>query len=72
MGRKNDQSIHAIYSGDNFLDLGTLEELSERFNMKRKTLQWLKSPTAHKRMTGERNGMIVIEIEDDEGEINEC
>ena len=71
MKRSLDQSCHAVYRGDEFVDLGTLEELSQRLNMTRKFLQWLKSPTAHKRINGDRNGLIVIKIEEDEGEVYE-
>jgi hypothetical protein len=70
--RKPDQSCHAIYQGDTFIDLGTLEELSEKLNISKKNLQWYKTPAAKKRISGERNGYIVIKIEDDEGDEYEC
>ncbi len=69
--RKQDQSVYAIYKGDEFLDLGTLEELSNKFGISRKSLQWMKSPIAMKRFNGSKNGLIVIKIDDD-GEDYEC
>lgn len=68
--RKIDQSCYAIYRGDEFVDLGTLDYLSKILNISRKTLQWLKSPTAMKRFDGSRNGLIVIKVDD--GDNYEC
>ena len=57
--------IYAIYKGDEFIDVGTSSELSERMNIKKQTLLFLATPTSRKRNKGNR--MIVIKFtEEDE------
>lgn len=66
--RELDQSCYALYRGDEFLDLGTLEYLSKTFGFTRKTLHFYKSPTYKKRIRS--TSTIVIKI-DNGGEIYE-
>ena len=65
-GRKPDEGVYALYKGDEFLDLGTLEELAIRFNMKRKSMQWLKTPSAQNRVSSYDERHILIKVDDDE------
>ena len=46
---------YALYKGDELLDMGTLEYLSKKFNIKKKSLLFYQSPTYRKR-TRERKG----------------
>ena len=41
--------LWSLYSGDRFVDVGTLEELSERNNMSITNLLWLSCPSAERR-----------------------
>lgn len=42
--------VYALYKGDKFLDIGTSKELSEKYNIKRKTIQFYSTPSYKKRM----------------------
>ena len=35
---------YALYRGDEFLDIGTIKELSKRYNISVKTLRWYSTP----------------------------
>lgn len=56
---------YALYKGDTFIDVGTLEELSKRQGIKINTLRWYKSNIAKQRDKGNR--MQLIELVEDEG-----
>lgn len=53
-------SVYALYKGDEFLDIGTLKQLSEKHNMKLSTLRFLSSPANRRRRKG--NGLLIINI----------
>ena len=59
---------YALYKGDDFIDLGTIEELSRRLNIKKDTLYFYKSGVYKRRHIGGKNARILIEIEDDNEE----
>ena len=50
---------YAVYKGDELLDMGTLEYLSEKFKIKRKSLLFYQSPTYRKR-TSEKKGRRLV------------
>lgn len=50
---------YALYKGDELLDMGTLEYLSKKFNIKKKSLLFYRSP-AYKRRTSERKGRRLV------------
>ena len=50
---------YALYKGDELLDMGTLEYLSKKFNIKRKSLLFYQS-TAYKKRTSERKGRRLV------------
>lgn len=52
---------YAMYRGDEFVDLGTLEYLAKKYNKKVDSLKWLSYPSAHKR----RKKTLLYRIEDD-------
>lgn len=41
--------IIAVYKGDEFIDVGTAEELAERLNLSPSTILWQTSPSARRR-----------------------
>ena len=58
------QKEYALYKGDKFIDLGTLEYLSKKLNVEKRTISFYSKPSYLKRSKG--NSYIVIKIEDDE------
>jgi hypothetical protein len=61
-GRK--EQIYGLYKGDIFLDVGTAKELSKKFNVTRKTVQFWSTPSYKKRVeaTGDINRLIAVKI----------
>ena len=57
---KTHEFVYALYKGDKFLDIGTLQQLSEKHNMKLSTLRFLLSPANRRRRKG--NGLLIINI----------
>lgn len=58
----------AVYKGDDFIFLGTLEEVAEKLGVSKGTVRWMSTPAAHKR--AEKPGstkMIVEKVEVDDG-----
>ena len=62
MGRH--KSVYAIYKGDDFIDLGTAEELSKKLGVKVNTIRYMATKAHHKRATSD-NWMVAIRIEDE-------
>lgn len=54
---------YALYKGDEFIDLGTIEEMSKRLGIAKNTLRFY-STTAYYKRVGE-NGYVCFEIEGD-------
>lgn len=50
---------YALYKGNELLDMGTLEYLSKKFNIKKKSLLFYQSPS-YKRRTSEKNGKRLV------------
>jgi hypothetical protein len=62
------QSCYALYKGDQFIDLGTITELSERLNIKEQTL-WFYTSKIYKERASKHNTnktRILIKIEENE------
>lgn len=55
------KSIYAIYQGDEFLDLGTIKEMAEKFNVRRQTITYWASPSYKKRIKDK--GKVAIRID---------
>lgn len=53
---------YALYKGDELLDVGTLEYLAKKFNVKIKTLLFYQTPTQKKR-TSENDCWIINRLE---------
>lgn len=56
------RAVYAIYRGDEFVDVGTAPELSERTGMSVSLLRWYSSPCWAKRSGG--RGVIVVKVDD--------
>lgn len=61
---------YALYKGDNFLDIGTIKELSKRYNISVKTLRWYSTPCYKNKIKNKKNikSYVVVRIEDEEDE----
>lgn len=63
-------SEYAIYRGDTFLDLGTVPELAERFNVVQEMIRFWASPANHRRLNKqngkEGNCIIAIKLEEEQ------
>lgn len=53
---------YALYKGDELLDVGTLEYLAKKFNVKIKTLLFYQTPIQKKR-TSENKGRRLVRLE---------
>ncbi len=49
MGRKKQNRVYAAYRGEEFLDIGTVEYLQEKYGYTKSTLEFSKNPIAKKR-----------------------
>ena len=54
---------YAIYKGDKFIFIGTMQEVMDRLHVKKSTVQWWSYPACHKRAEG-TNRIIAIKVED--------
>ena len=58
------KKIYALYKGDEQLAEGTLDELTKKFNVKKKTLLFYQSPVhSIKRNKGNRRVLVRVEWE---------
>lgn len=55
---------YALYKGDDFLTVGSVQELSEYLNVKPETVRFFSYPSYLKRFSDDNNRLIVIKIED--------
>jgi len=60
------KSIYALYRGDEFIDLGTLEELEKRLNINKNTIYFYSTPAYKKRIRNPDNTIVGIKVEDDQ------
>lgn len=56
------QSLFALYRGDEFIDVGTARELSEKHSISTQSIYWMATPANHKRDRGNR--LLAIRLED--------
>jgi hypothetical protein len=47
-------TIYIVYEGENFLDIGTVTELSERLHISKKTIYYYMSPAHKKRVVNKK------------------
>lgn len=64
MGRKKD--IYALYKGDTFITLGTIEEIAKYEEVKPRSIRYLQTPCYKKRFKeDDNNRKVLIKIERD-------
>lgn len=56
------KSEYALYKGDVLLDIGTLDELQEKYKVKRETLYFYQTP-AHKRREKKGNLRVLVKLD---------
>ncbi|HSH24199.1 MAG TPA: hypothetical protein VLA13_01475 [Massilibacterium sp.] len=54
---------YAVYKGDKFVTIGTVEELSKELGVKQETVRFYATPSYRKRKKENGNHIIVIKIE---------
>lgn len=55
---------YALYKGDKFLDIGTAEELADKFDLKPATIEWYSMPTNLRRIEKRKSytGMVAVRL----------
>lgn len=56
------KSEYALYKGDVLLDIGTLDELQEKYKVKRETLYFYQTP-AHKKREKKGNLRVLVKLD---------
>ena len=56
---------YALYKGDKFLMIGTINEISAAYNIKPSTVKFYGNPSYKKRRKNGEDYLLLIEIEDD-------
>ena len=59
---------YALYHGENFIMIGTIEEIAKYLGIKKKSVMFYQSPTHKKR---DPNGYAVVAIPEDEEGLDE-
>ena len=54
MKRGRPTNVYALYKGDEFIDIGTKEEIAEKMGWKKTTISFYHSPANIKRSKGNR------------------
>lgn len=52
---------YAVYKGDDFIFMGTLEEVAERFGVSTKSVKWMATPAAKKRADKPGSTKMIVE-----------
>lgn len=52
---------YALYKGDDFIMVGTLEQIAEHLNIKRSSASFYNSPAYKRRIEGKSNRVVVIQ-----------
>lgn len=52
---------YAVYKGDDFIFMGTLEEVAERLGVSTKSVKWMATPTAKKRADKPGSTKMIVE-----------
>lgn len=64
MGKNNRE--YALYDGETFITCGTIKQICQETGLKKGTLSFYKSQKYRERLKNPDEGMILIEIEEDE------
>ena len=52
---------YAVYKGDDFIFMGTLEEVAERLGVSTKSVKWMSTPAAKKRADKPGSTKMIVE-----------
>lgn len=63
----NKNQVYALYRGDTFLEIGTIEEIADFLGLTVRSVRHYRTPSYRSRVN-DRKAMWLIEIEDDEYE----
>ena len=63
MSRK--KYVYALYKGDEFIDLGTLEELAKKEGVKKHTILYYQTQAYKRKAKEDKNRRVLIKIEGD-------
>lgn len=63
MSRK--KYVYALYKGDEFIDLGTLEELAKKEGVKPHTIAYYQTEAYKRKAKNNENRRVLIKIEED-------
>lgn len=59
---------YALYKGDEFVMIGTIEEIAKFLDVKIESVKFMTSPTHKKRAEGKANRSILVDLDDDDEE----
>lgn len=62
----NTPKIFALYKGDRFIDVGTLDELASRTGIKKSSLRFYATGVHRKRLKNPEKGLVVVRLEDED------
>jgi len=54
MARPKGNALYSLYRGDDFVDVGTAEELATRHGIKESSIVHMSTPSYHRRKVGDR------------------
>lgn len=63
--KRRNKMIYALYKGDNFIDMGTADELANKLDVRSKTIKYLASPANLRRIenrNNSKNAMITVRV----------
>lgn len=63
-----DYAVYALYKGDDFLMIGTADEIAQKEGVKRKTVLYWASPAYKKKIGKSEKCKVVIRVEEDNDE----
>ena len=58
--------LYTLYKGDTFIDVGTLDEISERQKIRKEELFKIKAPYYVNRKNRKENTFILVRLDDEE------
>lgn len=61
---------YAMYRGDEFIDIGTIDELADKYYKKRELLAYLSKESTHEKMKNDDTQLLLYKIGNKKGEKN--
>ena len=60
------EAVFALYRGDEFVDVGTKEELARKMGVKPSSISFMATPAYRRRNEGNENRLMAYRLEEDE------